>query len=107
MEEIKLSPIKRMALILLDKIKEQILTDCDDDEVAESLKKIHPDTSDYVRKDDYITADKAMKILGLGYNRSKFFSLTKKYNIINHTINNQHIGFLHSDIERLKNIIGK
>lgn len=91
--EEKITPIKRIALSLLDKLKEQIVTDCDDSEVIESLQRFHPETHGYVKKEDYVTADKAMKILGLGYNRSKFFALMKEHNIINHTINNQHIGF--------------
>lgn len=105
MEEKRISPIKRVAISLLDKVKEQIITDCDDTEVINSLQRFHPENNGFFKEDDYITADVAMKILHLGYNRNKFFALVKEHNIINHKINNQHIGFKRSEIEALKDKI--
>jgi hypothetical protein len=97
----KLSAIKRAAIKLLDSLKEQIANDCSDDEVAKSLAKFSPETNGYFKQDDFVTADKAMKMLHLGYNRAKFFALTKEYGIENHKISNQNVGFLKKDIERL------
>ena len=105
MDEEKLSPIKRMALALLDKLKEQVITDCDESEVVSTMAKFSPENKGYFKQDDFITADKAMKILHLGQNRSRFFQLTKEYGIENHKISNQNIGFLRKDIDRLAELI--
>jgi hypothetical protein len=105
MDEEKLSPIKRMALALLDKLKEQVITDCDESEVVSTMSKFNPENNGYFKQDDFVTADKAMKILHLGQNRSRFFQLTKEYGIENHKISNQNIGFLRKDIDRLAELI--
>jgi hypothetical protein len=105
MDDKKLSPIKRMALALLDKLKEQVITDCDESEVVSTMAKFSPENNGYFKQDDFVTADKAMKILHLGQNRSRFFQLTKEYGIENHKISNQNIGFLRKDIDRLAELI--
>ena len=84
METKQLSPIKRMALAILDNLKVQVMNDCDDSEITESMTKFHPSSNkEYFNPKDYCNADKAMKILHLGYNRNKFFELTKEYGIEN------------------------
>jgi hypothetical protein len=107
METKQLSPIKRMALAMLDKLKEQVVSDCDDDdEISESLTKFHPSSNkEYFNPNDYCNADKAMKILHLGYNRNKFFELTKEYGIENHKVNNAPLGYKVSEIERLNTLL--
>lgn len=100
-----LSPIKRTALALLDKLKEQVITDCDDSEVVSTMAKFNPENNGYFKQDDFVTADAAMKILHLGYNRAKFFELTKEYGIENHKISNQNVGFLRKDVERLAELL--
>lgn len=42
MEVKGLSPIKRMALAMLDNLKVQVVNDCDDSEITESMTKFHP-----------------------------------------------------------------
>lgn len=103
-----LSPIKRTALKVIDFIRERIIDDeCTDDELSETLNKLHFDTNkEYIRASDYVNADEAMRILHLGYNRNKLFQLTKKYGITNHKINNVNIGFKRKEIEDLYEIIG-
>ena len=101
MEEERLSPIKRVALVLLDKVKEQIMTDCDDDEVVTSLAKFNPERHGYVKEDDFVNYDEALKILHLSNNRTKLNELCKEYNIKNVRFNNAAIGFPRKDIERL------
>lgn len=101
MEEERLSPIKRAALVLLDELKEQIMTDCDDDEVVESLAKFNPERHGYVKEDDFVNYDEALKILKLSNNRSKLNALCKEYNIKNVRFNNAAIGFKKKEIERL------
>lgn len=102
-----LSATKKLALATLDFIKERIIKgDCSDDELNENLSRLNCEANkDYINKNDYINADQAIKILGIGYNRNKLFELTKKYGIVNHTLNNQHIGFKRKEIERLACIL--
>jgi hypothetical protein len=101
----KLSPIKRAALAILDKLKEQVLNDCDEQEIVNTMAKFNPETNGYFKQDDFVTADKAMRMLHLGQNRNKFFELTKEYGIENHKISNQNVGFLRKDIERLAELL--
>lgn len=98
-----LTPTGQVALKIIDTIREKLINnECDDKLLVDTVNKLNFETNkDFINPNDYITADKAMKMLNLGYNRSKFFSLTKKYGIINYTINNQHIGFRKKDIEDL------
>lgn len=105
MNEEKLSPIKRAALVLLDRLKEQVISGCDETEIVSTMAKFNPENNGYFKQDDFVTADKAMKILHLGQNRSRFFQLTKEYGIENHKISNQNIGFLRKDIDRLAELI--
>ena len=92
-----------LAIKTLDFIKECIINgDCSDEELQENMARMSiAANKDYIKKNDYVNADQAMKILGIGYNRKRFFELTKKYGIVNHTMNNQHIGFLRKEIEEL------
>lgn len=96
-----LSPIKRAALALLDNLKEQVMNDCDEEDVVKTMAKFHPETNGYFKQSDFVTADKAMRMLHLGQNRNKFFQLAKEYGIENHKVSNQNVGFLRKDIERL------
>lgn len=103
----KLSPIKRAALAILDKLKEQVLNDCDEQEIVNTMAKFNPETNGYFKQDDFVTADKAMRMLHLGQNRNKFFELTKEYGIENHKISNQNVVFLRKDIERLSELLSE
>lgn len=103
----KLSPIKRAALAILDKLKEQVLNDCDEQEIVNTMAKFNPESNGYFKQDDFVTADKAMRMLHLGQNRNKFFELTKEYGIENHKISNQNVGFLRKDIERLSELLSE
>lgn len=101
-----ITPIKRAALSIVDKLKEQILNDCSDEEVADSLIKFNPETHGYVREDQFMTADEAMRTLKIK-SRNKFFALTKLYGIKNNKISNQNVGFLVTDINKLHSKIRK
>lgn len=105
MSDVSISPLKRVALSLLDKLKEQVISDCDEAEVLSAMAKFNPENNGYFKQEDFVTADKAMKILHLGTNRNKFFQLTKEYGIENHKISNQNVGFLRKDIEQLARIL--
>lgn len=106
MEVKGLSPIKRMALAMLDNLKVQVVNDCDDSEITESMTKFHPSSNkEYFNPKDYCNADDAMKILHLGYNRNKFFELIKEYGIENYKVNNAPLGYKISEIERLDTLL--
>lgn len=106
MEVKGLSPIKRMALAMLDNLKVQVVNDCDDSEITESMTKFHPSSNkEYFNPKDYCNADDAMKILRLGYNRNKFFELIKEYGIENYKVNNAPLGYKISEIERLDTLL--
>lgn len=98
-----LSAVKKAALLLLDKLKEQVVMECDEEELMETLAKCHPSTlEEYINPDDYCNADEAMEMLHLGRNRAKFFELLKRYNVVNHKVNNQPIGYKIKDIKRIR-----
>lgn len=106
METKELSPIKRMALSILDELKVKIVNDCDDSEITQSMTQFHPSNNkEYFNPKEYCNADKAMKILHLGYNRNKFFELTKEYGIENVKVNNAPLGYKISEIERLNTLL--
>lgn len=99
-------PIIKMALMMLDNIRQQLINgECDEEDIQDAMTKFHPEKNGYFKQDDFVTADAAMKMLHLGYNRVKFFELTKEYGIENHKISNQNVGFLRKDIERLACIL--
>lgn len=99
-------PIIKMALMMLDNIRQQLIDgECDEADIQDAMTKFHPEKNGYFKQEDFVTADKAMKILHLGSNRVKFFELAKEYGIENHKISNQNVGFLRKDIERLAFIL--
>lgn len=102
----ELSMVKKLALDLLEVIRQRIISDdFTDEQITEVLVTFHPERHGYFKQEDFVTADGAMRILHLGQNRAKFFQLTKEYGIVNHKISNQNIGFLRKDIERLSEIL--
>lgn len=102
-----LSPIMKVALNVIDSVREQIVNgECDESAVATTLTKLHPSSDkDYINPKDYCNADKAMDMLHLGHNRAKFFELLKKYKVKNRKVNNQPIGYKIKDIEYIKSQI--
>ena len=104
-----MSATRMLAIKTLDFIKECIINgDCSDEELQENMTRISiAANKDYINKNDYVNADQAMKILGIKYNRKRFFELTKKFVIVNHTMNNQHIVFLRKEIEELACMLNK
>lgn len=93
-------PIIKMALMMLDNIRQQLIDgECDEADIQDAMTKFHPSANEkFINKDDYINADKAMDILQLGRNRAKFFELTKEYGIESHKMNNMPIGYKKSEI---------
>lgn len=103
---IELSMIKRIAIDLIESIKSKIVNnECSDDDIADAMTKFHPESHGYVKEDDFVNYDKALKILGLSNNRAKLNQLCKKYGIKNLKFNNASIGFPKKDIERLAEVL--
>ena len=96
--------IKKAALKLLDKLKEQVMTDCSDEEITEALAKFNPERHGYVKESDFMNFDQALEYLHLGQNRTKLNELCKSYGIKCVRFNNAPIGFPRKDIERLGEI---
>lgn len=106
-KEKEIKPIRRTMLAIIDRLKEYVLEDCDDDEIAFALERFNPQRFGYIKEDEYINYDKAMSILGLGNNRVKLNELCKKYKIQNRKFNNVPIGFKRSEIEQLAVILAE
>lgn len=105
MKTTQLSPIKKMALAVVNTIKDQIINDCTDEEISHTMARVHPDLRGTYREEDFMNYDEALKTLGFGYNRTKLNNLAKKYHIKNYTFKNNHIGFKRDDIAMLKRIL--
>lgn len=104
----ELSSIKKVALMLLDRMKEKVIYEWDDHKIFKALIGFHPSCDkDYFNPKEYCNADEAMKILKLGYNRNKFFALVKKYGIKNYKVNNVPLGYRISEIESIGEILGQ
>lgn len=99
----KLSPIHRVAYkVLKDAMNDLLNGECDEQDIADTLTTINPQTKGYKREDDYVTIDKGMKILGMGNNRVAFCNLMKKNHILNEKFNTIKIGFNRQKILSLK-----
>ncbi len=101
-----MSATRMLAIKTLDFIKECIINgDCSDEELQENMTRISiAANKDYINKNDYVNADQAMKILDVK-NRTKFFDIINRYKVVNHTFNNQHIGFKRKEIESIACIL--
>lgn len=94
------------------KLCKQILKDlkdgnCTDDEIDDLISKTEPRSRGYFREEDFVTADEAMRILRLGQNRNKFFSLLKVYKIESQTFNGVKIGYRREEIHKLGEKLAK
>lgn len=99
----KLSGIKKYLFkTLFDRIWDIFGDDCSEEDIASSVNSLEKVNSEYVRSDDYLNYDQAMKILGFSNNRNGFCVLMKKHGIVQRTFKNQKIGFKKSEIIALK-----
>lgn len=94
------------------KLCKQLLRDlkdgnCTDDEIDDLISKTEPRSRGYFREEDFVTADEAMRILRLGQNRNKFFSLLKVYKIESQTFNGVKIGYRREEIHKLGERLAK
>lgn len=93
-----LSIIKKAALSILDAIKDDIMNKWTDEEITSAVAKFNPNLFGYVKEDDFVNYDEALKILHMGNNRIRLTELCKIYGIENVRFNNMPIGFPKRDI---------
>lgn len=103
----ELSRTKKFVLSIIDEVREQVLTECDDETLTSRMNDIGVLNSTALREDDFYTYDEAISELGIPYNRNKLSELAKKYNIRNRKFKNTYIGFHKDDINKLKIILSK
>ena len=79
----ELSSIKKVAVMLLDRMKEKVINEWDDQKIFKALIRFHPSCDRaYFNPNEYCNADEGMKILQL--DGSKLNSLIDHH--CNHTI---------------------
>lgn len=99
----KLSPMFRIVLdTLMRWIRQLIDGECDEGTIADMASKINASTQGYAHEDNYLTLDKAMKILGFGQNRVGCLNLMRKHGIHNEKFNNVSIGYNRDKVVALK-----
>lgn len=89
------------------KLCKQVLRDlkngeCTEEQIDDLISKTEPRNRGYFREEDFVTAEEAMKILCLGKNRNRFFTLIKVYKIEAKTFNGVKIGYRKEEIYKLK-----
>lgn len=99
----KLSGIKKFLFeTLFSRIFDIFSEDCSEEDISAAVNSLEKVNGEYVRPDDYLNYEQAMKLLGFSNNRNGFCVLMKKHNIKQHTFKNQKIGFKKSEILALK-----
>ena len=83
-------------------IRETRTGECGEEEISRVLATANPRIFGYVREEDFVSVDQALKILHLGKNRMKFFELIKDYGITAQTFKGVKVGYLLDEIMRLK-----
>jgi hypothetical protein len=102
-----LSKTKRFVLSIIDEVRSQVLTECDDETLVSRMSDLRVIDQDAFHEDDYYTYDEAISELGIGYNRNRLSELAKKHNIRNRKFKNVPVGFHKDDINKLKIILSK
>lgn len=99
----RLSPSGRALWKALRSAMEQLVSgECSEDEIADTMSRLSPESNGFKREDDYVTIDEGMRILHFGRNRAGFCNLMKKYGIPNETFNNVKIGYNRHRLVALK-----
>lgn len=76
---------------------------CTDEQINGIIAGTEPRCRGFINPDDYITAETAMRKIGV--HRNQFFALVKQHGIKVHKINNQPIGYHRTEIEGLRKVI--
>lgn len=98
-----LSPFMRLVLdTLIRWVKLLIDCKCDEESISDAASKINASTQGFTHEDDYLTLDKAMRILGFGQNRVGCLNILRKNGIHNEKFNNVNIGYRRDKVVALK-----
>ena len=103
----EISKTKKIVLSIIDKVREQVLTECDDETITSRMHDLKIIDQDAFHEDDYYTYDEAIAALGIKYNRNRLSELAKKHNVRNRKFKNVQVGFHKDDINKLKIILSK
>lgn len=93
--------LKTAAHYLLDALDNIINGNCNEDAVTSTIGTLNNNASKRFCDSDLLNYDKSCEILGFGSNRVGMKALLDKHGIKQHTLNNQKVGFLRSDIMAL------
>lgn len=66
-----LSKTKRFVLSIIDEVRTQVLTECDDETLTSRMHDFNILDHDSFKEDDYYTYDEAIRELGIRYNRNR------------------------------------
>lgn len=103
----ELSRTKRFVLSIIDEVREQVLTECDDETLVSRMSDLRVVDRNAFHEDDYYTYDEAIAELEIGYNRNRLAELAKKHNVRNKKFKNVSVGFHKDDIRKLKLILSR
>lgn len=99
----KLSGLKKFLFeTLFSRLLNILSEDCSKNDVAQAINGLEKVNSEYVREDDFLNYDGAMRLLNYSSNRVGFSNLMKKHNIKQQVFRNQKVGFKKSEILALK-----
>lgn len=99
----KLSGLKKFLFeTLFSRLLDILSEDCSENDVAQAINGLEKVNSEYVREDDFLNYDGAMRLLNYSSNRVGFSNLMKKHNIKQQVFRNQKVGFKKSEILALK-----
>ena len=101
-----MSATRMLAIKTLDFIKECIINgDCSDEELQENMSRMGiSSVNGCINQNNYVNVEQAMAIIGTK-NRNKFFNIVHKYGLVNHKLNNQHIGYLKEEVIKVASAI--
>lgn len=100
----KLSPFCRIIHNKIEKWLYQIINgECNICDIEKSISDIKNYSDGFIKETDYLTVDKACKLLKCG--RNCFYKYyVPNYNLQNYKFNNLHIGYKKSEILKIINI---
>lgn len=102
-EASKLNGIKKILFqILFDKIWSIFSEDCSEEDISSAVTALEKVGTEYIRPQDYMNYDEAMKLFQFTNNRNGFNELMKKHGIKQHMFKNMKIGFKKSELLVLK-----
>lgn len=91
---------KQQLWLLCRRIMKALKDDsCTDDEIQQVLVHCDAKTRGYIDPSEYITADKAMRLIHVP--RNKFFELTHRYKVECRKINGKFLGYHIDDIKKI------